>query len=143
MWLANTIFGIPKEDFKTAVWCLVAGIIVAFVVIFFNKTVTGALVRALLDAGAIGEENAKTLAELGLDENTSFKNSYKRSKTIRGYIKTDKEVTEIAADTRMYIPEDVKARAEAQFALRGNELFIVIIGAVIAIAVGALVSILV
>ena len=143
MLLATTIFGMPKEDFKTAVWCLVAGIIIAFVVIFFNKTVTGALVRALLDGGAIGEENSKTLAELGLDENTSFKNSYKRSKTIRGYVKTDKETAEIMPDTKMYIPEELKSRAEAQFALRGNELFIVIIGALISITVGVLVSVLV
>ena len=143
MLLANTIFGIPKEDFKTAVWCLVAGIIIAFVVIFFNKTVTGALVRALLDGGAIGEENAKTLAELGLDENTSFKNSYKRSKTIRRYVKTDKEVTEIIPHTCMYISAEHKERVEAQLALRGTELLIVIMGALIAIVVGVLVSVLI
>ena len=133
-------FQINTENVKTAVWCAVVGVLIAFVTIFFNKTVSGSLVRALLGAGAVGMENAKTLAEAGVENADAAVRSYKKSAMIRRLVGTDRE--EIDDRTRFFIYEEEEKRAEQQYGMHGNEIFILILGAVFFIAVGVFVTVL-
>ena len=131
---------LAAENIKAVTWCVVAGVIIASVVIFFNKTMRGTLVRLLLAAEALSPESAKTLDELGVEDKAAAIKSIERSDILKRIIKTDGEG--YGEDARYYIPEDQKGRAEHQFLLRGNELFVIIITAVFFFAVGIAVTLI-
>ena len=119
-------------------WCLIAGILVGLVVTFFNKTVTGALVRMLLKAGAIGEGDAKSAAELGILPDAPAIRAYRRSATLQRVISAVGE----GEDEKFFIAEENQKRAEEQYSLRGNELIIIIVGALALILFGTLLTII-
>lgn len=129
---------INTDNVKAVMWCIIAGIIIALVATFFNKTVSGALVRLLLDKGAVGEENAKTPAELGIDADASPIRSYKRSSTLQRVIGAVGD----GGEEKYFIPTENEKRAREQYSLRGNELFMIILGAVAFLLFGALVTII-
>ena len=129
---------INVENVKAVAWCIIAGMIVALVVTFYNKTVSGALIRKLLDSGAVGEENAKSAAELGLSPDAQPIRSYKRSATVRGIVSE----TGDGEDRKFFIAEEKQKRASEQYGLRGNELLIIIIGAGALILLGTLLTII-
>ena len=133
------------------VWMLIAGVIIAFIIIFCNKKIVGAFVRAIIDANATSEEAAKTLAEFGQDDNVSAISRYKSSEALRRIIRTvgqpeeqgdskkKKSAVTVDENTRFYIPEDMLLRAKKQYA-GGESVLTVIIGSVVLIAVGVIVT---
>lgn len=129
---------INVENVKTVAWCLIAGMIIALVFIFYNKTVSGALVRLLLEKGAVGEENAKTAAELGLVPDAPQIVKYRKSETMKRVVSTVGE----GKDEKFFIAEDNEKRAAEQYGLRGNELIIIIGGAAALIIFGVLLTII-
>lgn len=139
--LYSLVLGAIKIDIdtvKAVTWCIIAGMIIALVVTFFNKTVSGALVRKLLEAGAVGEENAKSAAELGLSPDAPQIRSYKKSSALKRVIGAVGE----DGDEKYFIPEDCEKRAREQYSLRGNELLIIIVGAAALILFGALLTLI-
>lgn len=129
---------INVENVKTVAWCLIAGMIVALVVTFYFKTVSGALVRRLLENGAIGEENAKSAADLGLLPDAPAIRAYRRSSTLQRVISAVGE----GEDEKFFIPAENQKRAEEQYSLRGNEPVIIIGGAAALILFGVLITII-
>jgi len=129
---------INVENVKAVAWCIIAGIIVGLVVTFFNKTVTGALVRLLLKGGAIGEENSKSAADLGLLPDAPAIRAYRRSSTLQRVISAVGE----GEDEKFFIPAENQKRAEEQYSLRGNELIVIIVGALALILLGTLLTII-
>ena len=129
---------INVENVIAVMWCVIAGMIIALVVTFFNKTVTGALVRLLLDKGGVGEENAKTPAELGIEPDASPIRAFKRSAVLQRVVSAVGE----GGEEKYFIPTENEKRARDQYSLRGNELFIIILAAVAFLAFGALVTII-
>ena len=137
----NIIIGAVKinvENIKTVAWCLIAGMIVALVVSFYYKTVSGALVRRLLENGAVGEENAKTAAEIGLLPDAPQIVRYRKSETMKRVVSTVGN----GDDEKFFIAEEHEKRAAEQFGLRGNELLIIIIGTVSLITFGVLLTVI-
>ena len=61
------------------VFGLFFGIIVASVLVVYDKRVTGGLVRQILYSGAVGKENAKTLDELDIGKGSQAAKSLRRS----------------------------------------------------------------
>lgn len=129
---------INVENVKTVAWCLIAGMIIALVVTFYFKTVSGALVRLLLEKGAVGEENAKTAAELGLLPDATQITKYRKSETMKRVVNTVGDGDE----EKFFIPEENEKRAAEQYGLRGNELIIIIGGAAALILFGVLLTII-
>ena len=129
---------INVENVKTVAWCLIAGMIIALVVTFYFKTVSGALVRLLLEKGAVGEKNAKTAAELGLLPDAPQIVKYRKSETMKRVVNTVGDGDE----EKFFIPEKNEKRAAEQYGLRGNELIIIIGGAAALILFGVLLTII-
>ena len=136
MFLVNSNFDIT--DMKTVMWCIIAGVMIALVYIFYKKMISGSLIRALIDGEAFSEESAKTPLELSFSENSSAISTANRSETIKRIVSFDGE--KITPETKIYIKEDMKKRAEAQFSLRGNEIFVIIGGATAILVIGALIT---
>ena len=133
-------------------WMLIAGVIIAWIIIFCNKRIVGALVRAIIDANATSEEAAKTLAELGQDDNVSAISRYKSSEALRRIIRTvgqpeeqgdskkKKSAVTVDENTRFYIPEESFLRAKKQYGSDDSALT-VILGTIAMIAVGIIVTV--
>ena len=128
---------INKTNLKAVMWCIIAGAVISFVAVFFRKTVSGSLVRLLLEKGAVGAENAKTLAQLGIDESFSGLQTLKNA-TVGKIVTT---VSEEGSETTYYISDEMKKRAEEQFGLKGNEIWFLIFGSLAFIALGAIITI--
>ena len=139
----NFIAGISIniQNVKTTVWCVVAGVIISLFITFFNKSVIGALVRALIDSDAFSPENAKTPSELGIRKNSPVYSSLKRSESLRKIIKTADPTAAPDENTKVYIDPEQKTRAEEQYLMRPHEGLAMIIGAVVAIAIGFVISV--
>lgn len=130
------------------VWMLIAGVIIAFIIIFCNKKIVGAFVSSIIDSSATSEDTAKTLSELGQEGNTTAISLYKSSSSLKKIILTinpDGEPTDGKSgnrsyeNVRFYIPEDMLLRAKKQYA-GGESVLTVIIGSVVLIAVGVIVT---
>ena len=130
------------------VWMLIAGVIIAFIIIFCNKKIVGVFVSSIIDSGATSEDTAKTLSELGQEGNTTAISLYKNSSSLKKIILTinpDGEPTDGKSgnrsyeNVRFYIPEDMLLRAKKQYA-GGESVLTVIIGSVVLIAVGVIVT---
>lgn len=132
---------INTENLKIALWCAVAGVILAFVAIFFNKAVNGALVRALLDADGVSADGGKTLSELGFENPENVIRSYRRSDTLRRIVGTDKE--ELDEKTRFFVRDGELERARQQFGRSKYEFLIMIVGSVFVVAVGVVITVLI
>ena len=59
--------GDGKLTFQFVLWTLIFGVIISWIIIFYNKKIIGAFVRAIISSGATSEETAKTLAEIEQD----------------------------------------------------------------------------
>ena len=131
------------------VWLLIAGVIIAFIIVFCNKRIIGALVRAIIDAEATSEETSKTLSELGQEGNTTAISLYKGSSSLKRIIKTvnpgealseeNNKKAIIDENTRFYIPEDSLFRTQKQYG-SDDSVLTVIIGTLAMIAVGIIVT---
>ena len=133
------------------VFGLFFGIIVASVLVVYDKRVTGGLVRNILYSGAVGKDNAKTLDELDLGRRSQAAKSLRRSaylKKIVSCVEEDAFYAELAeknaeydkkraedpsmpkfkyadyvfsGEEHYYIPEDKKYTAETKYSKSGTE----------------------
>ena len=73
------------------VFGLFFGIIVASVMVVYDKRVTGGLVRDIIYAGAIGSDNAKTLDELDIGKRSQAAKSLRRSAYLKKIVRCVEE----------------------------------------------------
>ena len=110
---------------STIILAICAGVILAALYNFYIRRVPGGVVRLLLSRGALSPETALSAEELGLLDKPFSLWELLRGVSLRHIVcaapcaegKTDAEVD---AQTRFYIPEDKKYRAEARFEQKGN-----------------------
>lgn len=127
------------------VWMLIAGVIIAFIIIFCNKKIVGAFVSAIIESGATSEDTAKTISELGQEGNTTAISLYKSSSSLKKIILTVPSDAETTGDkhsyenARFYIPKESLGRAKKQYG-ESEGLLTVIIGSVALVAVGVIVT---
>ena len=123
------------------VMAIAFGLIIAFIAVYYQRRVIGSFVRAIRQAEAIDEETAKTLAELGQENNVSAIAKLQKSSSLRALISVcDAETTEKGAlvideSTRFYIAKEQEERARKQFGDRQDSLIPIIIGSIILVIV--------
>ena len=93
------------------------GIVLSSLYTFYQRSVPGSLVRALLRAAALSPDSAKTLAELDLSKKGFLGFELRHNIVLQ---KTVQKVEAEGSDTRYYIPEALKYRAEGRFDKKGN-----------------------
>ena len=130
----------------TFVVALCIGILLAALYNFYMRHVPGSVVRTLLRAEALSEESAKTAEELGLSEKPLAMFELTRGSALSHIVRyvgdePDAEGRRApkTADTRYYIPEEAKYRAELRFDKEGNGAAGLVITAVLSVAIAALV----
>ncbi|MDD2269526.1 MAG: hypothetical protein PHY15_08325 [Eubacteriales bacterium] len=75
-----TVF--TTDVFYQTLIIFVIGIMAAVIYTVYHKTVLGRFVRTMIDAGAVGEENAKPLDELGFQYNQIIKSALRNNSTL-------------------------------------------------------------
>ncbi len=118
----------------TFIWAIAAGIALAALFTLYQKYVPGALIRAILRAGADSEESARSLEELGFARNPFIRLELKHGTLLGKHLrfvlpgKGQGSGEEGALQTRcptpnaarFYIPEELKYRADARYDKKGN-----------------------
>ena len=142
------------------VWALYIGLAIGLILGYYMKRILGEAVRRIIDCGAIGFENAKTLEELGINK-PNIIHSIKKgalSKYIRSTRnasssseasetaaaspdiskeggspenKADKHTTTATCDEKFFISEEDRIQAELRYSKSGNDLFPVIISLIV------------
>ena len=122
-------FTLTYATAKTLTMLIIAicvGVVLAALYNFYIRRVPGGVVRLLLSRGALSPESALSAEELGLLEKPFSLWELLRGISLRHIVcavqesETDGEEAEINAQTRFYIPEDKKYRAEIRFEQKGN-----------------------
>ncbi len=111
------------------VWALYAGFVIGVLVMYYNKTILGKAIRALLEKGAIGEENARTSEELGIARSALILHSIHKG-TLGRYIRILPPSDENSAE-RYFLNEEDRIRAELRYSNKGSDLYVVIMALVI------------
>ena len=147
-WLKKIDFAMTtdtgKVTFKFVLFAMILGFIISWIAIYCNKKIMGAFARAAMNAGAIDEESAKTLAELEQENNVSAINAMRRggalSKMVTavGAERDEKGMLTVDENTRFYISEEAKQRAVRQYGEKEAKLWTLILGIAAILAVGIL-----
>ena len=131
---------------RNILFALFLGIIIASFAAVLDKRHQGELVRKLLREGCVGEQNAKSLYELGLVTKSSVRHAVRKSVNIRRVVKCLEEQAyerenpnaesayriDAVAD-HFYIPEDKRISAEVKFANRGIKVWLVPVVVVVSV----------
>ena len=139
--LDNTI----STGIQFIMWPLIFGLILSFFIIYYRRRVIGAFVRAIREAGASDEESAKTLAEIGQEDNSSAISALKKSSSLRRLIticpgeEASGEELVINEKTRFYIGKEAETRSRVQYGDKEEPLWPVILGSAALILFGIVV----
>ena len=116
------------------IMALAFGLIIAFIAVYYQRRVIGSFVRAIRSAEAIDKESAKTLAELGQENNVSAIAKLKKSASLRNLVTICDMKTEtngkiiIDESTRFYISKEKEERSRKQFGDNEDSLIPIILG---------------
>ncbi len=120
---------------KFVIWAICIGVNLGYIATFISKNATGTIVRKLLE-GAIGEENAKTLGELGYEKiSFSHKVMLKDGGSLRSAVYVVGGQIPLAENSegamvpdwqsaRFYIPESQNERATIMYGKKQNWIFL-------------------
>ncbi len=147
-WLKEIDFAMTtdtgKVTFTFVLFAMIFGFIISWIVIYCNKKIMGAFARSVMNAGAVDEESAKTLAELGQEDNVSAVKAMRRggvlSKMVTAVGAERDENGRLAVDenTRFYISEEAKARVVRQYGEKETKIWTLLLGIVAILVVGIL-----
>ena len=147
-WLKKIDFAMTTDKgeltFTFALFAIILGFIISWILIYCNKKIFGTFTRSLISLGATDEESAKTLAELGQEDNVSAVNALRRggalSKMVTavGVERDEKGKLEIDESTRFYISEKAMPRVIRQYGDKEVKVLTLILGIVAILAVGIL-----
>ena len=117
-----------KTTFERVIVCLFIGVVVAQVMIVFDRTYIGKLVRRLLKKGANNTESALLLKECGLSRNPFIRLALRRSdSTLRKTVFCTEEKKVLKSEdfktARFYIVEENVFNAEERFKTKNNGVF--------------------
>lgn len=131
------------------VWALVLGFIISFFITYYRRRVIGSLVRSIREAEAIDPESAKTLEELGQEDNVSAISAVQKSSSLRRLItiinedeedsaERNKKKIKIDANTRFYISKEGQDQSRIQYGEENEKLWPMIVGSIVLIGIGIL-----
>ena len=139
--LDNTV----STGIQFIMWPLIFGLILSFFIVYYRRRVIGAFVKAIREAGASDEESAKTLAEIGQEDNSSAISALKKSSSLRRLIticpgeEASGEELVINEKTRFYIGKEAETRSRVQYGDKEEPLWPVILGSAALILFGIVV----
>ena len=87
-------------DKMILIWALVAGFILAFIAAYYRRLVVGSLIRAIRNAEATDPETAKTLVEIGQENNVSAIEAVRKSDSLRRLVTICNEETTEESDQK-------------------------------------------
>ncbi len=122
---------------QSIIMAIAFGLIIAFIVVYYQRRVIGAFVRAIRYAEATDEETAKTLSEIGQEHNISAITKLKKSTSLQSLISVSNATTDakgrlqIDDNTRFYIAKEKEERSRKQFGDGEDSLIPIIIGTII------------
>lgn len=138
-------------DKMILIWALVAGFILAFIAAYYRRLVVGSLIRAIRNAEATDPETAKTLVEIGQENNVSAIEAVRKSDSLRRLVticneetteesdqKSKKKGVLINENTRLYIAPEQITRSRIQFGDEKESVIPVLLGCAGAVALGIL-----
>ena len=113
-------------------WALIFGIILSFIIIYYNKRIIGAFIRALLNSGANDAESAKTVSELsasGYSSAVSTPTLIRSFSTRSGTIvdMTEKEGRKFNDSTKFYISENNRLKAIKMYDDKGTSVLAMVL----------------
>ena len=133
------------------IWAVVAGFILAFIAAYYRRLVIGSLIRAIRKAEADSPETAKTLAELGQENNVSAVEAVRKSDSLRRLVTICNEETKeenatkskkrgafINENTRLYIAPEQITRSRIQFGDEKESFIPILLGCAGAVVLGIL-----
>jgi len=126
------------------VWAIVIGFIISFFAVYYRRRVIGSFVRAIRNAEAVDLASAKTLQELGQEDNASAISLVRKSASLRRLITVYNEGEEAAdtakvridENTRFYITEECATRSRVQYGNENEPLWPLIVGSLALIGIG-------
>ncbi len=126
-----------RATVRNVILAFCIGIILAALYMLYQKRVPGAVIRAFLRAEAFSEEAAKTPEELGLANNPFYRYELKHNLTLKRFLRAvEKSEDENELQTRYFIPEELKYRAEIRYDKKGSGLFSLILTIVLTVGLG-------
>ncbi len=143
---------------QIAAFSIFIGASLASIMLYFNKTVIGSVVRALLKADAKDADSAKTLAEIGLKNNIFVAAALKKHGALRKLVSEVDDKTVYLPDgssyytretpvkiesARFFIREEHRIRAELRYSAKGSDLFMLIISILVFLALSYAVTLFV
>ena len=126
------------------------GAVFATVMMYISRTLMGRAVRALINAGAIGSENAKTLQELGLSGDLLLQRELRKKGALRKLVsEADDTIVDLPDGSsyytrenpldlktgRFYIREENRVRAELRYSSKGSDIFMLLISIILYLVV--------
>ena len=128
------------------VWAIVIGFIISFFAVYYRRRVIGSFVRAIRNAEAVDLASAKTLQELGQEDNASAISLVRKSASLRRLITVYNEGEEAAdtakvridENTRFYITEECATRSRVQYGNENEPLWPLIVGSLALIGIGVI-----
>ncbi len=137
--LDNTV----STGIKFIIWPFILGFILAFFILFYRRRVIGSFVRAIRNAGAVDEASAKTLAEIGQENNSSATAALKKSASLRRLIticpsndSSPEGEIQIDENTRFYIRKEAETRSRIQYGDKDEPLWPIILGSIFLVILG-------
>ena len=142
-----TQYGFQLEATLAAIFL---GLIVALIVLLYNKHVPGRLIRYLIEHEACGEDSAVTLAQAGISPRSPVMLSLRRSATMRSLLVilpdpeagTDKKGRVDLTRARIYLPEDKRHKAEISYNNNGTSVITVLFAVIVFLVMMLLVALL-
>lgn len=132
---------------RLIIWAAVLGLILAFCLAYYRRRVIGSLVRAIRNADATDPTSAKTLAEIGQENNVSAIQALKKSSSLRRLISfyqpdtaenAENQSLILDENTRFYISKEAETRARIQYGDENEPLWPLILGSLGVILLGIL-----
>ncbi len=132
------------------IWSIILGTILALFISFYNRKIIGSFFRALVKAGAVDEETAKTLDEISQSENDAIIKKLRHSQytDIVTIVNEGEEQSAVGAPvinekTKFYIDEEKLTRVRDQWGEKNESVFVLIGGIVGIIILGLLITVIV
>lgn len=105
------MFGLDKyESFEVLIWAMFFAVCLASLYTFFLKKVLGDFVKKMIDSGAVNEYGAKSLEELGYDNNRMIKLALRPNEPLRKSLEVSND-----DPNKFYIPNDKIDVVEKRF----------------------------
>ena len=118
-----------------AVWSLAIGICLCNFYIYYNRTVLGGFVRALMEKDAFSADSACTLDMISISSKAFIKSALRRgSHSLYGVVACTEE------NGAYYIPSEKKNKAEKMFCAKGASILMTLVSCILILVAAYLVT---